>query len=105
MSSLGVLFLIGAPSPETLPELRIEIMPIGAGVSPQSSAWLERMEDHRRIASADLAPDAVFRFRLFLVSSLRSLRLTLCLRASAGEGLPPERWVVSRVIALPASPG
>jgi tetratricopeptide (TPR) repeat protein len=56
--------MMGAPSPdETLPELRIEIMSIGAGARPKYSASLERLQDHRRVGSADLAPDGVLRFR------------------------------------------
>ena len=58
------LLLIGAPGPDdSLPELRIEIMAIGAGVTPKYSVTLERTRDRRRIESADVAPDGVFRFR------------------------------------------
>jgi tetratricopeptide (TPR) repeat protein len=54
----------GAQAPdETLPELRIEIMSIGAGMSLKYSATLERIQDRRRIGSADLAPDGFLRFR------------------------------------------
>jgi tetratricopeptide (TPR) repeat protein len=61
---LAALFMLGAPGPdETVPELRIEIMSIGAGVSPKYWASLERIQDRCRIGTADLAPDGVLRFR------------------------------------------
>jgi hypothetical protein len=61
---LAALLMMGAPGPdETLPELRIEIMSIGAGANPKYSASLERIQDHGRVGSADLAPDGALRFR------------------------------------------
>jgi hypothetical protein len=61
---LSALVMMGTPGPdETVPELRIEITSIGGGVSPKYWASLERMQDHRRIGSADLAPDGALRFR------------------------------------------
>jgi len=61
---LAPLFLIGGPSPdETLPELRIEILSIGAGASPKYSASLERLQGPGGVGSADLAPDGTLRFR------------------------------------------
>jgi tetratricopeptide (TPR) repeat protein len=61
---LVALLMMGAPvSDETLPELRIEIMAIGAGVSPKYSASLERIYDHRRVGPVNSALDGVLRFR------------------------------------------
>jgi tetratricopeptide (TPR) repeat protein len=61
---LVAVFMMNASSPdETLPELRIDIMSIGGSVSPKYSASLERIQDHRKIGSADLAPDGALRFR------------------------------------------
>src|SRR5436189_205160 len=61
---VAAMFMIyAAPPHEQLPELRIAIMSIGNEVSPKYSASLERIQDRRRIGSADLAPDGVLRFR------------------------------------------
>src|SRR5215831_17102103 len=61
---LAALLMKVAPAPdETVPELRIEIASVGAGVSPKYSASLERVQDHRRIDPANLAPDGTLRFR------------------------------------------
>src|SRR5690348_2478199 len=58
------LFLMGAPGPDaTLPELRIEIMSIGAGARPNYSASLERLPGHGSVDSAELALDGGLRFR------------------------------------------
>jgi tetratricopeptide (TPR) repeat protein len=61
---LTPVFMMSAPAPdEALPELRIDIMSIGAGANPKYSASLERIQDHRRVGAADLAPDGALRFR------------------------------------------
>jgi hypothetical protein len=60
----AALFVRGAQAPDgTLPELRIEILSIGAGMSLKCSATLERVQDRRRIGSADLAPDGFLCFQ------------------------------------------
>jgi TPR repeat len=61
---LAPVFMMSAPVPDdALPELRIDIMSIGAGANPKYSASLERIQDHRRVGAADLAPDGALRFR------------------------------------------
>ena len=60
----AALFMMSAQAPdETLPELRIEIMSIRAGMSVKYSATLERIQDRRGIGSADLAPNGFLCFR------------------------------------------
>src|SRR5262245_6975286 len=60
----ATLFMMGAQArDERLPELRIEIMSTGAGMSLKYSGTLESIQDRRRIGSADLAPDGFLCFR------------------------------------------
>jgi len=60
----ATLFMMGAQArDERLPELRIEIVSTGARMSLKYSGTLESIQDHRRIGSADFAPDGFLCFR------------------------------------------
>jgi hypothetical protein len=49
---LAAILMMSARGPdETLPQLRIEIMSIGADANPKCAASLECVQEHRRIAS------------------------------------------------------